>query len=152
MAKNKGASKRKQTHSTKKNTVQVASYREFLDNPQNQPEDTVGINNENLTGTDYLQSNESPDPRPVNPLPPPLRVRIKRFWDANGIWAVVITAALSFVCWTVVNIHNNDLAIERLTVKMEYIEKTLDGLDEVGINTEMLDEELADLKAELASA
>lgn len=65
---------------------------------------------------------------------------------------MVITAALSFVCWTVVNIHNNDLAIERLTVKMEYIEKTLDGLDEAGINTEMLDEELADLKAELASA
>lgn len=152
MAKNKGASKCKQTHSTKKNTVQVASYREFLDNPQNQPEDTVGINNENLTGTDYLQSNESPDPQPVNPLPPPLRVRIKRFWEANGIWAVVITAALSFVCWTVVNIHNNDLAIERLTIKMEYIEKTLDGLDEVGINTEMLDEELADLKADLASA
>ena len=152
MARSKRRGKQKQTHSTQKTTVQVASYKEFLSNPQNQPEDTVGISNENLTGTDYLLSNERPEPQTVKPLPPPLKVRIKRFWEANGIWAVVITAAISFICWTVVNIHDNDLSIERLTVKMEYIEKTLDGLDGTGINTEMLEEELADLKAELASA
>lgn len=149
--KDRSRNKRIKAHPTKKNAAQINSYREFLSSPQNQPEDTVEINNENLTGTDFLSDNGGPTPQTVKPLPPPLKVRIKHFVESNGVWAVIITAAMSFVCWTVINIHENDLSIERLNIKIEYIEKTLDNLEIAGIDAEALEDELEELKAGLES-
>lgn len=147
-----GRNNRKNTskkHSTKKSPAQVNSYKSFLSNPQNQPEDTVDVCNQNLTGTNILQASESPASYSEKPLPPPWRIRVKRFFEAYGIWGIIITALLSFGGWIVSSIHQNDLAIERLTIRLEYVEKALDALDTDGINADELDEEIDALRTSL---
>lgn len=59
---------------------------------------------------------------------------------------------LSFGTWTVVSIHQNDVAIERLSVRLDYIEKSLDALDTDGIDADELQEEIEDIKAELKAS
>ena len=151
MARNK-KNKSAKSHSAKKNSAQLNSYKSFLSNPQNQPEDTVDVCNQNLTGTNVLQVSEHSASHSDKPLPPPLGIRAKRFFETYGIWGIIITAFLSFSVWIVNSIHQNDLAIERLTVQLEYIEEKLDNLDTDGINSEQLEEEIDELRTSLEAS
>ena len=139
-------------HGQKKNPVQLNAYKSFLSDPQNQPEDTVDVCNQNLTGTNVLQDHEVSTSRNEKPLPPPIKVRIKRFFESYGVWGIIITALLSFGVWTVTSIHQNDLAIERLTVKLDYVEKAFDSLDTDTINTQELNKEIEELRDALKSS
>ena len=149
---NRKNNKSTKAHSSKKNPSQLYNYQTFLANPQNQPEDTVDVCNENLTGTNHLQMNEASAAHSEKHIPVPFGVRVKRFLLANGIWGIILAALITFGGWIVVSIHKNDVDIERLSTKLEYIEKTIENLDTDGVNEDALREEIDDLKAELNAA
>lgn len=151
MGRNKNT-KSKQSHGSKKNAVQLSSYKDFLSDPQNQPEDTVDVRNQHLTGSNYLQASDEATIFTEKPLPPPFRVRAKRFFEAYGVWGIIITTLLSFGVWTVTTIHQHDIAIASLTIRVDYIEQELSEFDVDGISTEQLHAEIDDLKTILESS
>lgn len=149
---NKKNNKSAKGHPSKKNASQLNNYQTFLANPQNQPEDTVDVCNENLTGTNHLQTSEASAAHAKKHIPVPFWVRVKRFLLANGIWGIILAALITFGGWIVVSIHQNDVDIARLSTKLEYIEQNIANLDTDGVDEDVLCEEIDDLRAELNAA
>lgn len=146
--KSKGRSKR---HSSNRTPGQVVEYKSFLEDPHTQPEDTVDVCNSSLVGSDNLQYSQQSDVK-KDFVPMPFRRRAWKWFQDNGIIAVIIAALITFGGWTVTAIHNNHVAIEKLTVQIEYLEEDIKDISGSSVETDIINAELEAIKTELNSA
>ncbi len=148
-------------HMEKKTYNDQNTYRQRINHSNIALEITGGVNNENLTGSDSLNSNlDSINRVHISPVPKPFKEKVVDWLKENWVLAVILPL-IGWLCVSIINlkinyarcderivaikediesINDDTVYKELLEIQIEYIEKEIDSItiDYDDINNRLL--------------
>lgn len=132
-----------------KNTLEKNNYKDFIKYSKISPDDTAGVINPNLIGSNILNNDNDKYNLNQKPVPAPVKVTFKK-WFSEYKFEIIIISIIIPMVFLIINIVmglQTNIAIS--TVKIDQLKETVQTLTTDNVTKEMLNLQLDSLKREL---